>query len=419
MSMCDKPEMMMVCATNPAMQAGDLVGQAAGSAAGSAFNKWVEGMADAMLEAMGKMMGFLWTWWIHIPTPGISATSGPVAQVQHHLAWYMFIFGFVGLLIGAAKLAFSDNGGQQLRDTGHGLGRWILLSTAGAPGMALAVQAGDAFSTWIIQRAAGKDLGAAVTAYMAFGSAPGISQTLLIILALIAIVAAFVQAALMFVRAGMLVLCAGVLPLAAAAGIGGGAGKKTLDKILSWMIAFVLFKPAAAVVYAASFWTISADDPNAHLAGIFMIVLASCALPALMRVITPHVEGLTSSGGNSGAGMAAGQAAASGARMLSSGSGSGRSGGAAARGGGHQPGLTSPGGANGTGPRPAAAPTGGATGAPAGQAAAGKTATATGPVGAVATVGLAGKQAAQSAAERGSRPNDQQDPPSGSRGGKS
>ncbi|MFC7344951.1 hypothetical protein [Saccharopolyspora griseoalba] len=410
MAMCDKPEMMMVCATNPAMQAGDLIGQAAGSAAGKAFNEWMQGMADAMLDAMGKMMGYLWTWWVHIPTPGISATQGPVAQIQHHLAWYMFIFGFLGLLIGAAKLALADNGGQQLRETGQGLGRWILLSTAGTAGLSLAVQAGDAFSTWIIHRAAGKDLGAAVGGYLLFSSTPGASQTLIIILALIALIAAFVQAALMFVRAGMLVLCAGVLPLAAAAGIGGGAGKKTLDKILAWMIAFVLFKPTAAVVYAASFWTISADDPNAQLAGIFMVVLASCAMPALMRVITPHVEGLTGSGGSSGAGMAAGQAAASGARMLSSGSGSssaGRSGGGGG-GGGHRPGLTSPSGA------------GGSTGASTAKtAAATKTAgaatAAAGPVGAVAAVGLAGKKAAQSAADRGSRPNDQ-DQPSGSQG---
>ncbi|MEV4649045.1 hypothetical protein [Saccharopolyspora sp. NPDC049357] len=423
MGMCDTPEMAVVCATNPAVAGANLIGQGAASVAGSAFNQWVQGMADALLDAMGKMLGFLWTWWVHIPTPGISATAGPVSQVQQHLAWYMMVAAGIGLLVGAGKLALSTNGGEQLRDTGLGLGRWVLLSTAGTAGVGLLVQAGDEFSTWIIQRAAGKDLAAAVGSYLAFSApgTPGMTPTLVIILAIIAIFAAFIQAALMFVRAGMLVLCAGVLPLAAAAGIGGGAAKKTLDKLLSWMIAFVLFKPVAAVVYAATFWTIGAADANAQIAGLFMLVLASCALPALMRVITPQVESLTSSGGNSGAGMAAGQAAASGARMLTSGSGRTNGASAPSRGGSYQPGLASPGGASGSGPRGPVGPAGsaglGAAGGGAAGAGAGAGAAAAGPVGAAAAGGAktagAVKQTVQGAAERGANPNDQQNPPSG------
>ncbi|WP_406693317.1 hypothetical protein REH65_33050 (plasmid) [Saccharopolyspora sp. ID03-671] len=413
-----------MCATSPTVAGASLIGSGAASIAGSAFDSWMKGMADALVDAMGKILGFLWTWWIHIPTPGISATAGPVSQVQHHLAWYMMVAAGIGLLVGAGKLALSTNGGQELRETGLGLGRWVLLSTAGTAGVGLLVQAGDEFSTWIIQRAAGKDLAAAVGSYLVFSApgSPGMTPTLVIILAIIAIFAAFIQAALMFVRAGMLVLCAGVLPLAAAAGIGGGAGKKTMDKLLSWMIAFVLFKPVAAVVYAATFWTIGASDANAQIAGLFMLVLASCALPALMRVITPQVESLTSSGGNSGAGMAAGQAAASGARMLTSGSGRTNGASAPSRGGAYQPGLAAPSGATGSGPRGPVGPSGSAGlgaagGGGAAGAGAGAGAAAAGPAGAVAAGGAktvgAVKQTAQGAAEHGANPNDQQPPPSG------
>jgi hypothetical protein len=92
-------------------------------------------------------------------------------------------------------------------------------------------------------------------------------------------------------------------------------GRQWYKKITGWMIGFLLFKPAAAIVYAAAIkMTLSSDSVLASIEGIILIILASLTLPALMKFIVPAV----SSVGSMGAGevLGAGIAAATGAAMV-------------------------------------------------------------------------------------------------------
>lgn len=52
----------------------------------------------------------------------------------------------------------------------------------------------------------------------------------------------------------MIIILAGVLPLTAA-GSTTEAGKATFYKTTAWLLAFVLYKPVAAIIYAAAFFT--------------------------------------------------------------------------------------------------------------------------------------------------------------------
>ena len=166
----------------------------------------------------------------------------------------------------------------------------------------------------------------------------------------------------MLVRVGVVTIFAGLLPLAAA-GTSNQTGMEYFKRMTSWLLAFVLYKPAAATVYASAFLMIGdGKDATSVLAGLFMLVLAIVALPALLRLITPMVGAAVAAGAGAGGGMAAaGMVMASGARM----SGGGGSRGAGPTGGGQQPGLLA-GGASGSpsgagGPRPT--PTGGGSAA--------------------------------------------------------
>jgi type IV secretion system protein TrbL len=105
-----------------------------------------------------------------------------------------------------------------------------------------------------------------------------------------------------------------VWPLAAASSMT-EMGRQWYKKITGWMIGFLLFKPAAAIVYAAAIkMTLSSDSVLASIEGIILIILASLTLPALMKFIVPAV----SSVGSMGAGevLGAGIAAATGAAMV-------------------------------------------------------------------------------------------------------
>jgi uncharacterized membrane protein HdeD (DUF308 family) len=89
-------------------------------------------------------------------------------------------------------------------------------------------------------------------------AAGGLGALLIIILGLIAILAAAFQIVLMVARGGMLVILAGILPLSASF-TNTEMGKSWFKKCIAWLVAFILYKPAAAIVYAAAFQLVGTD----------------------------------------------------------------------------------------------------------------------------------------------------------------
>lgn len=423
MSLCDQPEAVAFCAANPVVGGLDAAGQAVGSAAQAAFDAWARGIAEAAAEGLGRMVSFMVTWWVSVPGPPLDQQQGPVAEIQRHLAWVTALAAMFGLVIAGAKLAFEQRGGTTLRDMTKGLVQWVLLSAGGTAAIALLTDFGHGFAGWIIHRASGADLGAALAKYVVTANLiSSLGTFLTIVVAIIAILAALVQALLMFARAAVLVYLAGMLPLSSAAAISGTPlARATLQRHLTWITAFVLFEPAAAIVYAGAFWmTGQGRDSASQLSGIFMIILASAALPALLRLIAPLVEGMTHGGGSSGAGAAVGTAAASGARVLTT-LPTGRGGGNAARSGdsgGNSAGLV-------TAPRGASTSSVGKAGA--GQAAAagpaGGGAAAAGPAAAGVAAGVAAYRGVKGTAQQGAAhgtgsPESPQSNPSGAKDNK-
>jgi hypothetical protein len=105
------------------------------------------------------------------------------------------------------------------------------------------------------------------------------------------IVSSIIQIGLMFVRNGMLILLIGVLPLAAAA-TNTEMGKIWFRKLIGWLLAFVAYKPVAALIYAAGFRLFT--DQSGGVAGMIrvttgvtMLVMAVVAMPALIRFVAP------------------------------------------------------------------------------------------------------------------------------------
>jgi hypothetical protein len=147
-----------------------------------------------------------------------------------------------------------------------------------------------------------------------------------IVLGLIGLLASLVQVVLMVVRSGMLVILAGILPTTAAF-TNTEMGKQWFQKAVGWTIAFILYKPAAAIVYSVAFLLMGNGDGKdvliRSITGFTLMVVALFALPALMRFVTPMV-GAVASGGGAGAGAAVGAMATGAVSLGRSGSGSGR-----------------------------------------------------------------------------------------------
>jgi hypothetical protein len=310
--------------------------------------------------------------------PGRTA-SPTVSFLQNSLWYYTLAVAVLGVIVAGARMAW-----EQRADPGkhlvQGLLTLVLVAGAGLSVVGLLTSAADAFSVWILNNSLDCNLAAGDgTCFgqsmfqllsLTSGTTGGLGAVLAIILGVFAVFAALAQVVLMIVRAGALVILAGMLPIAAAASLS-DPQRTMFRKTSAWLLGFILYKPAAAIVYAAAFrlagTNLFGDDGLVTvLTGLALMVLALVALPALMRLIVPAVTAVSGGGGLAGLGLAGAAAAlptgAAAASRLSSGSNGTSGGGSGGAGGGSAGPTGSAGGGSGAGSSGAAA-SGGASAA--------------------------------------------------------
>lgn len=249
--------------------------------------------------------------------------GGATLFIQSGLWWYMGALAVLSVIIGGIRMVWenrADPGFEVIKS----LFTLLVVAGAGVTFTQLFITASDTFSVWFLQQSLKCDVGSDkacfgknITTLLSLGANPAtggnLGAMLVIILGIIASLAAFVQIVLMVLRSGALVILAGVLPVSAAA-TNTETGKTWFRRCIAWLVAFLLYKPAAAVVYAAAFQLVGSDvfkNDDALvsiLTGLMLMVMAVVALPALMRFVTPLVSSVAS--GAAGGALAAGAMAA-------------------------------------------------------------------------------------------------------------
>lgn len=265
-------------------------------------------------------------------------SAGAVLFIQSGLWWYMAAMAVASVIIGGIRMVWEQRA-EPGRETVKSLLTLVVVAGSGVTVVGLLVAAADSFSVWIINGSLSCDVttdsacfGKNMLELLALTTNPStgsLGALLVIILGLIAILASGMQIVLMVARSGMLVILAGVLPFSASF-TNTETGKAWFKKCISWLTAFILYKPAAAIVYAATFQLLGtdvfSDDGSGFITvvtGLMLMSLALLAMPALMRFVTPMVGALAGGSGGAAAGAAAG-AIPSGASALGR-LGSGRS----------------------------------------------------------------------------------------------
>lgn len=278
--------------------AGSAIGGAVSSTLGNTF-------ADSMRDGATWVIKTTIAWWIEVPAIDLGRT--PVDAIRGYVLWLAIVVSVVGVMWQAILLMLSRRP-EPLLNVGRGLFYVALWSSIGVVGPAAALRAGDAFSVWVLDSAAG---GQATDRLVALASLSAIqSPGAVTILGLLMMLAGLVQAILMLFREGAVVILSGVVVLAAA-GSFTNATRPWLPRVLGWMLALITYKPAAALVYAAALaLTGQGDDPRTVVVGLTMMLLAIIALPVLMKFFTWTTGAATSGGGGGLAALAAGSAAA-------------------------------------------------------------------------------------------------------------
>jgi hypothetical protein len=292
----------------------------AGAAIEDAANDSIKNMAKAIADAVGQTVQTLGTFWVHVGTPDLTAApagstaSDPVLFLQNSLYFWTASLAVLSVLVGAAKMVI-ERRGAPLRDLVRSLATLVVVSGAGVAAVGFLTIAADQFSAWIIQSSTdGTSFNENITSLLALSATSPIGSIMIILLGLIAILASVMQIVLMIVRGGLLVILTGIFPTAAAF-TNTEAGKGWFQKCTAWLIAFILYKPAAAIVYATAFQLSGSkifgnvgdgkDFGSALLTtvtGLALMIIALFAMPALMRFVTPMVGAVAGGGGASAAG---------------------------------------------------------------------------------------------------------------------
>jgi hypothetical protein len=305
---------------DPACLTGEIVSginRAVSDATSSAAGDFLGKLADGVRDGVSWVLTNTTSLWVRIPSPDL-ATNPAVGSVQR---WFLPLTAAVAVagVIAAGLRMVLTRKMNPLLDVGAGLVAIAAVATLGIAVPDLLLRAGDSWSSWVLNASSGGAPTSRLSSALELSAAPSV---IVIVFGLLAMMMTAVQAALLVFRQAAVIILAAVLPLAAA-GATSPLTRAWIRKIISWMLALICYKPAAAAVYATAFTMIGKGTGlRTVMMGFVMLALSLMAMPVLMRFFTWTTGAVASGGGGQLLGMAAAGAVAMGA-LRGSGAGAG------------------------------------------------------------------------------------------------
>lgn len=312
-----------------------------GDGVGDILDGQMKEFAQSLSDMVAEVMKWFTSWWMKAPAPDLDSPA--IAQVTGDLSWYTAAFAIVGLLFAVVRLVMSQDLKTLVGSALQPIVNLIVVTACYATGLGILLKSGDAFSEWILDRATtGVAGGADLSTLVVLGPSLGIGPW--IIFALLALLSSTVNVVFMFVRNVLMTVMMVFIPTLAAAS-GTETGKQAFSKANGYLLAFVLFKPVAAVIYALGLRIANSpltSDPESDsvlgdiaqsaitsMVGLTILTLAALALPALMKFLIP-VAATGAGGFSGGAALAGAVTIGAGAAVLASTGGAGAGAGAGA-----------------------------------------------------------------------------------------
>jgi type IV secretion system protein TrbL len=302
-------------------------------------------VAEIMVETSGWAVKTLVTGWIMTPSP-IMDNQDVVDNLRRYTYWIMTAVAVGSLLFAATRMVLEGSGKAGI-DAAAGLGKLVLVTSLAVPLTIGLTEFGDGYARWIITESVGAGLDQRVALFAPTAAIPGITQFATIGIAGFLVVVSLIQMLISIGVGGLKIFLCGLAPVPAAAAMTGG-GKAVLTRYLTVLGAALLYKPAAATIYAGAFWMLGTGQSfETILTGIVVITGGIFAMPALLRLLAPIATQVAGPSGASIAGSTADGVGkiASGAVRLQG-----------ARSGGGQPTQSTPGGSTGSGAPPTRPP---------------------------------------------------------------
>ncbi|MGW5880212.1 hypothetical protein ACWFMI_27065 [Nocardiopsis terrae] len=241
--------------------------------------------------------------------------TGPAGSITASLWWYISGALILSVMVGGARIAWEQRA-EPAKQLLTSLLTMLVVTGAGASTVALLAGASDEFARFLFFESELSDENRFTEAILnalglgeSGGSWTGFGPLMVLLIALVAVIVCIVQICLLIIRDGMLVALVAVLPLAAAF-TNTEMGKQFFKKTVAWIIAFLLYKPAAAILYTLAIKITGQGNSQGEfmntLVGLGLLVMSLVAMPALMRLVVPAAS---LGGGNTAATALSGGAA--------------------------------------------------------------------------------------------------------------
>ncbi|MDV8002845.1 hypothetical protein [Rhodococcus sp. IEGM 1408] len=338
---------------------------AASTAAGNATSAfWGDPIGDfvnSLLEGNSQALLVIMSLWEKTPFQG-STMQSAVSGIFNMTYQLQFLLLAVSLMIAGTRMAVARNKGlgEGFEDVGGVMLKFILAGVA-LPFVVISLHmATDALSSQWLQSGI-TDPEAQLAAVTTLNEESGLGPALVLILVVWSLLGALAQFVALILREGLLIVIVGLLPLAAAASAL-QTGKQAFKQMIGFLVAALLFKPLATLMYVVVFWLASQEGASflEAIASMILLGAAGFTLPALMKIVAPVAAAAVPGGSAAAMGAAIGGATgavaggiASGASSAASSVGGSASGGGSSSGYGGQYGAANgavgPGGGGGGG----------------------------------------------------------------------
>ena len=263
--------------------------ESVGSAASDAIiGTW----AGAILEGLDKALITVGTFWVGVPTPDVAADSSATGWAVESTAWLVVVIACASLLTACGLLVWNQRGAETVKSIVRGFFTLLMVTAAaGTIGQGV-IAVSDATASWLIERATGEANGnfAGKLLTVSAITPTGVTVIIIIVMGLIGLLANLVMLLTMYARSAMLILLMAVVPLAAAASMLDW-GRQWLRKSVGWFMAFAVFKPTAALIYAIAIKLVEenkqGDIVQSFVLGVMMMLMAALSLPVMINFLVP------------------------------------------------------------------------------------------------------------------------------------
>ncbi|UGT54982.1 hypothetical protein [Nocardia asteroides] len=295
----------LACLAVPGVQEACRLGDLAGEVAEVASDSVIGSIAADLIDSLVIMLRLVMAWWTSFPSPELTTSQGQPApvlgQIRDYTSGLQVVLLTAGIMFAAARLALAKRGaaGGEAQESFLMLARATFGAMTFGALITVATTAGDEFASWVVFDAARGDLDTAVGRIADPRITGNLGSGVLLVLGILGLISLLVQLVMLVIRQALLVVVVAVIPMAAAAS-GTGPGSQAYKRLVAWSLAFVLWKPVGALVYAIAFTVTGTDDesdPQMVLLGMILMLMSVIVLPALIRLIAPAVATLGGGGG--------------------------------------------------------------------------------------------------------------------------